>query len=86
MRPAGIAIAADDTVYIADTDANSITVLRNGKKIDTIGSLQARPHNIALDAGTGVLYVVDPVTPIMAGGNERSPNAPGGFVKKVVPK
>jgi streptogramin lyase len=86
QRPAGIAIAANDTVYIADTDANSITVLKDGKKIDTIGSMQTRPHNIALDAPTGVLYVVDPVTPIMAGGNDRSPNAPGGFVKKIVRK
>lgn len=86
MRPAGIAIAADDTVYIADTDANSITVLRDGKKIDVIGSLQARPHNIALDPGTGVLYVVDPVTPILMGGNARNPDAPGGFVKKVTRK
>jgi DNA-binding beta-propeller fold protein YncE len=83
LRPAGIAIAADDTVYIADTDSNAIAVLKDGKKIDTIGSLQARPHNIAIDPATGVLYLADPVTPILMGGNARDANAPGGFIKQV---
>jgi sugar lactone lactonase YvrE len=86
MRPAGIAIAKDDTVYIADTDANSITILKDGKRIDLIGQMQARPHNIALDPGTGVLYLVDPVTPILAGGNASSPDAPGGLVKQIIRK
>jgi DNA-binding beta-propeller fold protein YncE len=83
LRPAGIAIAADDTIYIADTDTNAITVFKDGKRIDTIGSLQARPHNIALDPATGVLYLADPVTPILMGGNARDANAPGGFIKQV---
>jgi DNA-binding beta-propeller fold protein YncE len=86
-RPAGIAVAADDTVYIADTDANSIAVLKDGKIIDMIAGLQSRPHNIALDPATGVLYLADPVTPLLAGGNAgRDPNAPGGLIKKVVRK
>lgn len=49
----GLAITADDTVYLGDNDA--ITILKNGKVIDVIGILQARPHNIAIDPGTGVL-------------------------------
>jgi len=68
-QPTGIAIAADDTVYIADTDANSVTIFKNGRPVDVIGSLQARPHNLALDPGTGVLYMVDPITQQRAGGN-----------------
>ena len=86
-QPTGIAIAADDTVYIADTDANSITIFKNGRPADVIGSLQARPHNLALDPGTGVLYMVDPVTQQRAGGNAANkPDAPGGFIKQVIKK
>ena len=86
-QPTGIAIAADDTVYIADTDANSITIFKDGRPIDVIGSLQARPHNLALDPGTGVLYMVDPITQQRAGGNAaNNPDAPGGFIKQVIKK
>jgi DNA-binding beta-propeller fold protein YncE len=78
-QPTGLAIAADDTVYVGDTDGNSITILKNGKVIDVIGSLQARPHNIAIDPATGVLYLADPPTPMMAGGifNGAGANARG---------
>ena len=83
-QPTGIVIAADDTVYLGDTDANTITIMKNGKVVDVIGSIQARPHNLALDPVTGVLYLVDPVTPMREGGGEtRDPNAPGGLVKQV---
>jgi len=86
-QPTGIAIAADDTVYIADTDANSITIFKNGRPVGVIGSLQARPHNLALDPETGVLYMVDPVTQQRAGGNAaNNPDAPGGFIKQVIKK
>jgi len=86
-QPTGIAIAADDTVYIADTDANSITIFKNGRPVGVIGSLQARPHNLALDPGTGVLYMLDPVTQPRAGGNAANkPDAPGGFIKQVIKK
>ncbi|PYS52536.1 MAG: hypothetical protein DMG13_15950 [Acidobacteria bacterium] len=72
-QPTGLAIAADDTLYVGDTDGNSITILKNGKVIDVIGSLQARPHNIAIDPETGVLYLTDPPTPMMAGGIFNAP-------------
>jgi len=67
-QPTGLAITQDDTVYVGDTDGNSITILKNGKVVDVIGFLQARPHNIGIDPGTGVIYLTDPPTPMMAGG------------------
>jgi sugar lactone lactonase YvrE len=63
MRPTGIAIASDDTVYISDTESNAIRVFKEGKVLEVIGGLQARPHNIALDAGTGALYMIDTTEP-----------------------
>ena len=85
-QPTGMAIAADDTVYIGDTDGNSITVLKDGKVIDVIGGLQARPHDVALDPETGVLYLADPVSSMIAAGNSLDPDAPAGFFKQVIPK
>jgi DNA-binding beta-propeller fold protein YncE len=91
IRPTGIAIATDDTVYIGDSDANAIFVVKDGKLLDTIGDLQARPHNIALDPSTGVLYLADPITPLHADSGPilagTDPNrAPGGIFKQVIPK
>ena len=77
QQPTGLAIAADDTVYVGDTDGNSIIILKNGKVIDVIGYLQARPHNIAIDPGTGIVYLADPPTPMMAGGIFTGTRSPG---------
>jgi DNA-binding beta-propeller fold protein YncE len=101
-QPTGLAIAADDTVYVGDTDGNSIVILKNGKVIDVIGMLQARPHNIGIDPQTGVIYLADPPTPMMAGGlTPPTPTGPpqiqggidrrveriqGGLVKQVIKK
>jgi hypothetical protein len=82
--PTGLTIGPDDTVYIGDTDANAITVLKDGKVIDVIGMLQARPHNIAIDPPTGVLYLVDPDTPVYAGNT--NPNPRGGSIKQIIKK
>ena len=86
IRPTGIDIAADDTVYIADTSGNSVTILKDGRVIDVIGDLQARPHGVALDPETGVLYIADPPTSMMAAGNASDPRAPGGFMKQIIRK
>jgi DNA-binding beta-propeller fold protein YncE len=98
QQPTGIAIAADDTVYVGDTDANAIFVIKEGKLIDKIGSLQARPHHIALDPATGVIYLADPVTLEDAGGLAvpkrrldpvyQDPGNPidGGLVKQIIRK
>lgn len=80
QRPAGIVIDADDTVYISDTDEGSITVLEDGKIIEVIGGLNARPHNIARDPETGVFYLADPVTLF---GEEVT--EPAGQIKQVIP-
>ncbi len=85
-QPTGIAIAADDTVYVADADENSITILKDGITIDVIGHLQARPHNIALDPETDVLYLADPPTSMLARGNSPNSNGRGGFLKTVTKK
>ena len=63
----------NDTFYIGDTDAQTIKVVKDGRVIDVIAGLEARPHNIALDAGTGDLYLADTMTP-------------GGMVRKVSKK
>jgi DNA-binding beta-propeller fold protein YncE len=85
--PTGIAITSDDTVYIADTEANAIMIWKNGKQVDVIGTLQSRPHQLALDPATGIMYMVDPVTPQRAKLNApNNPDALEGFVKQVIPK
>ncbi len=86
QQPTGIAIAADDTAYVSDADGNSITILKDGKIIDVIGYLQSRPHNIALDPESGVIYLADPPTSMRARGTSPNPNGRGGFVKTVIKK
>jgi outer membrane protein assembly factor BamB len=66
----GLAMDSDDTFYIGDTDGEQIVVVKDGRVIEVIGGLEARPHNIALDAETGDLYLADTM-------------APGGMVKKI---
>ncbi len=91
-RPTGIAVAADDTVYIGDTEANAIFILKDGKIVDVIGDLQARPHAVALDPQTGVLYFTDPATPLpRAQGSGTLPTVrvegrEEGLVKEIVRK
>ena len=69
----GLVMDGNDTFYIGDTDAETIKVVKDGRVIDVIAGLEARPHNITRDAGTGDLYLADTVTP-------------GGMIKKVVKK
>ena len=88
-QPTGIFVTANDTVYIGDMDANAIFVVKDGKLLDTIGDVQARPHNVAVDPATGIIYFADPITPLYAGttavaaGADR---APGGMFKQAIPK
>jgi sugar lactone lactonase YvrE len=55
--PYGMAIAKDDTLYVSDAEAGTITVSKNGKVVDTIENL-GRPHEIALDP-SGAIYMGD---------------------------
>ena len=63
VRPTGLAITGDDTVYIGDTDGRTIWMLQDGKVVEEIGGLQARPHNIVWDLGTGDLYFANTLLP-----------------------
>ena len=50
----GIAVAADDTVYISDVNAGIVNIVRNGKKIDTVSA--DRAHGMGIDTD-GSIYV-----------------------------
>lgn len=57
-KACGLYIAADDTIYISDTDANAIHVVKNGKVVEVIPDPESRPHNIDADAA-GAFYTAD---------------------------
>ena len=58
MKACGLAIAPDDTIYVGDTDAGTVTLLKNGKVIESIHQNEVRPHNIDLDP-SGALFIAD---------------------------
>src|SRR5437870_12124977 len=67
--PRSVAADGKGSIFVfRGSDPPVLTILKNGKVVDVIGFLQARPHNIAIDPATGVLYLADPPTPMMAGG------------------
>ena len=53
----GMVITSDDTLYVSDVNAGSISLVKNGKLVDTIPGL-GRPHGIALDSD-GTIYASD---------------------------
>jgi peptidylamidoglycolate lyase len=53
----GMVITADDTLYVSDVNEGSVTILKNGKRLETIGGL-GRPHGIGLDKD-GTIYASD---------------------------
>jgi peptidylamidoglycolate lyase len=50
----GIAVAADDTVYISDVNAGIVNIVRNGKLIDSVAA--DRAHGMGIDTD-GSIYV-----------------------------
>jgi streptogramin lyase len=50
----GIAVAADDTVYISDVNAGIVNIVKNGKKIDSVSA--DRAHGMGIDTD-GAIYV-----------------------------
>lgn len=56
-KPYGLYIAKDDTLYVGDADAGTITIARNGKPVDVIRNL-GRPHWVGLDP-SGAIYMAD---------------------------
>jgi sugar lactone lactonase YvrE len=53
----GMLITADDTVYISDVNNGSVSIVKDGKLLDTIGGL-GRPHGVGLDSD-GAIYASD---------------------------
>lgn len=50
----GIAVAADDTVYVSDVNAGIVNIVRNGKRIDSVSA--DRAHGMSIDTD-GSIYV-----------------------------
>jgi sugar lactone lactonase YvrE len=50
----GIAVAADDTVYISDVNAGIVNIVKNGKLIDSVSA--DRAHGMGIDTD-GAIYV-----------------------------
>jgi DNA-binding beta-propeller fold protein YncE len=57
-KPSGLAIAADDTLYVGDVDASTVTIARDGKVVDVVKGF-GRAHNIGIDAA-GNIYTAEP--------------------------
>src|SRR5271165_541588 len=64
-QPAGVAVDADDNIYVADSDRGMLGVFdRYGGFVRYIGNYQGEndyvsPHGIAIDRKAGRLYLVD---------------------------
>jgi sugar lactone lactonase YvrE len=50
----GIAVAADDTVYVSDVNAGIVNIVKNGKKVDSVSA--DRAHGMGIDTD-GSIYV-----------------------------
>ena len=50
----GIAVAADDTVYISDVNAGIVNIVKDGKRIDSVSA--ERAHGMGIDTD-GSIYV-----------------------------
>lgn len=57
-KPSGLAIGPDDTLYIGDVDASTVTIARDGKVVEVVRGF-GRAHNIAIDAA-GNIYSAEP--------------------------
>jgi DNA-binding beta-propeller fold protein YncE len=60
VRPAGLIVRPDGTVYLSDTNPQGATIriVRDGRMTGVIGGLDGLPHFIAMDRA-GVLYMAD---------------------------
>ena len=57
-KPSGLAIAADDTLYVGDVDANTVTIAKDGKVVQVVSGF-GRAHNIAIDPA-GNIFAAEP--------------------------
>jgi DNA-binding beta-propeller fold protein YncE len=61
-KPRGsMLITPDDTLYISHVDTESISIMKDGKIIDSITGIGLRPHGLTMDR-QGSLYVTGPLT------------------------
>lgn len=59
INPAGMAMAANDTLYLSDSDGQSVKIVKDDKIIEAIGGLDGvRPHQVTVDR-FGALYICD---------------------------
>ncbi len=57
--PSGMAILPDDTLYLSDSDGQSVKIVKDDKILDAIGGLDGmRPHTLTLDR-SGAIYISD---------------------------
>jgi len=57
--PAGMDLMPDDTLYLSDSDGQSVKIVKDDKILDAIGGLDGmRPHQVTVDR-FGALYVSD---------------------------
>ena len=57
MYPAGMDLLPDDTLYLSDSDGQSVKIVKDDKVLDAIGGLDGmRPHQVTVDK-FGALYV-----------------------------
>ena len=54
-------ITPDDTLYVSHVDSESISIMKDGKVVDTVTGLGLRPHGLTMDR-QGNLYVTGPLT------------------------
>jgi DNA-binding beta-propeller fold protein YncE len=60
-KPRGsLYITADDTLYVSHVDAEAITIMKDGKVVDTIKGVGGRPHGMTLDK-QGNVYIASPL-------------------------
>ncbi len=51
----GIAVSADDTVYVSDVNGGAVTILKEGRIVDVI-RVEGRPHGLGIDPTTLDVY------------------------------
>jgi DNA-binding beta-propeller fold protein YncE len=51
----GIAVTADDTVYVSDVNGGAVTILKEGRIVDVI-KVEGRPHGLSVDPTTLDVY------------------------------
>jgi len=60
-KPRGaLYITADDTLYVSYVDAEAITIMKDGKVLDTVKGVVGLPHGMTLDK-QGNIYITSPL-------------------------